>query len=272
MKKIPALFFTLILLVLFVSSCRKIDWWGGGVPPTRIYDVEQCTNTLYNPVHPFLFIKTYDAYTSYPRSIDASFFNVLPPDQLIRFSLKIVYRGSWIYLINQNNPNDTSLFVKLNPAGRVERCYGDENLSNHEFFYKNNRLVSYKFGSLSDTCIYDSYGNILAIKTNVPGGQGHFFQYDYSRKAKYQFYKDEVVNLNNGFTLLTYLGLFPELNPVNVRIKTELGDEFGFKFWSRNLINHQFDAEGKLIRYDVTVPAAPMPEYSMIIKWRAVWR
>jgi hypothetical protein len=51
---------------------------------------------------------------------------------------------------------------------------------------------------------------------------------------------------------LHYLGFFPELDPVNVRINSYNGqDTRKWLISNHQLVNHQFDANGNLIQYDV---------------------
>ena len=73
--------------------------------------------------------------------------------------------------------------------------------------------------------------------------------------------------IDNGFTLLCYLGFFPELNPVHIRTHVDLGPQNGFKYWNKNIFNHQFDSEGKLTKYDVGFTTGII-EYTMTIRWR----
>lgn len=268
-KSLTATSCWLLLFILLFSSCYKIDWLGGNQPPGKKYEVAECISSMYSPGHPYLFVKTYDGFKKYPSEINASFFNVRPPTDLVHFNLRIVNKGSWIYLINKDNPVDTSLFVKLNGNNRIESCYGDENLSNQQFYYKNNRLVATGLnGNRFDTCIYDQYGNISYLGwINQAAGDGYRYTYDYSRKAKQQFYMDELRRLDNGFTLLCYLGFFPELNPIHVRTHVDLGTLNGFKYWNKNIFNHQFDSEGKLIKYDVGY-FTDYTEFTMTIRWK----
>lgn len=258
--------------LLFLTSCYKIDWIGGGFPAEKNYQVEQCISTLYTPDHPFLFVKSYSGASLNPVSINASFFNEISPDQLFHYDLRIVYKGRFIFLINKNNVYDTLYFVEMNDKNRpiVSRGIGD--LGDFRYEYKNNRLVSVNWGlgsvsNYKDTCIYDNYGNILSIKPSVIG-DGYTYEYDYSRKAKYQYYQDELRMLNNGFTLLCYLGLFPELNPVNIRTHVNVGSAPSGGFWSKYLINHEIDDKGRLVKYGVTSSLAYPELYTMTIKWR----
>lgn len=262
---------SLLTLITF-NSCYKIDWIGGNPPPNKNYQVEQCISTMYTPNHPYLFVKSYSGSSIYPSAINASFFNVISPDNLFHYNLRIVNKGSFIYFLNFDNALDTIYTVKMNEKNRPMVSYGIEDLNSFRYEYKNNRLVSIYWGlcntcNTRDTCIYDNVGNILSIFENS-SMQGYTYQYDYSRKGKYQFYMDELKRVNNGFTLLSYLGLFPELNPINIRTHVNLGSSPSQGFWSRSLFNHQFDDKGRLVKYDVAYSADYSPEYSMLIKWR----
>lgn len=260
-----------LLTISVINSCYKIDWIGGKPPPLKNYQVEECISSLYTPNHPFLFVKSYSGINICPDGINASFFNVRSPDELFHYDLRIVYKGAFIYLINKSNELDTLYSVRMNSMNRPITSYGNEDLWDLQYEYKNNRLVAIKWGTCNtcyrDTLIYDNYGNILSIFNNG-SGQGYTYVYDYSRKGKYQFYMDELKRLDNGFTLLCYLGLFPELNPVNIRTHVNLGSGPTGGFWSRSLFNHQFDDKGRLVKYDVAYDPSYKPEYSMTIKWR----
>ena len=92
--------------------------------------------------------------------------------------------------------------------------------------------------------IYDKFGNILSFNGNT-------YQYDYSRKAKQQFYCDDFMGNCEPFYLLQYLGFFPEVNnPPNIRTHVETTVFHG------DLTNHKFDHEGKLIGYDFYEPVS----------------
>ncbi len=266
-----------LLGFVFLTSCYKIDWPGGDPIPAKKYDVEACNNSIYSPAHPFLFVKTYDYHSRYAREIDASVFNMRAPTDLLRYQLRIIYLGSEIYLVNKTNASDTSVWIHLNNKGRVETCYAPGDLGGqYSFKYKNNRLVSMEwnseYDSWTDSFSYDNYGNILSRTLSASTGVADIisYQYDYSKKAKHQFYGDELKRIDNAFTLMGYLGLFPELNPVHLRTYVEMGPEGGFKYWKTYLYNHQIDNLGRLLKYDVSRSVEhPTPEYSVTIKWKA---
>lgn len=259
--------YILISIFLF-SSCYKVNWFGDNPPSEKKYQVEQCISSMYNLDHPFLFAKTYSGTNTIPTGIYASFFNETDPASLFKYDLRIIYKGAFIYLINKTNAFDTTYTIRLNSQNRPIAAYGDEDLQKFQFRYKNNRLVAIDWENyFVDSCVYDSYGNILSIKENG-AGIGYTFGYDYSRKGKYQYYQDELRTVDNGFTLLCYLGLFPELNPVNVRTYVRLGPDSGMAYWLRYLINHEFDDKGRLIKYGITSNPGSEAYYFMTIKWR----
>lgn len=260
MKRIARLIGLFAFIFLLTGGCNKIDWLNFPHPPLskNQCDVAEYRLSIYDNLgFPFLFKKTYDNAGDI-KEINASFFNIRPIDQLIHYNLLVLNKGQKIYLVDKTNPADTILVITLNKQGRVQECVGkgDYFPPNSGFLYRNNRLVSFSWWGIRDSCDYDSYGNILSIQPAgnfYPGskGDGTFFEYDYSRKASQQFYLDEITNMNDGFSLLRYLGFFPELNPIHLRTAVNVGTEPGHYYWYKKMINHQVDNNGKLLGYDV---------------------
>jgi hypothetical protein len=206
--------------------------------------------------------------------IEFTLFNLHPV--AVPYKLRLAYHGLSIYLINVDNVQDTTMKIYLNPKGLVKKCIGKLAMDYTQFDYDSkNRLsnITYGFGDgivLSDTCAYDTYGNILSITRfdSRDGRLGNFYKYDYSKKVKRQFYRDEPSS-NDDFTLLQYLGFFPELEPVHVRTHVRVGLETGSFMWDKYLVNHQFDRKGRLIQYDIANnPGGTDISFQAILNWK----
>jgi hypothetical protein len=246
----------LCTIVLLFATCNKIDWDFFRHQAKKNCDVQSYYLTLDHGPAPFLFEKKYNAAGNRITEIVCTFFNVIPLGSALK--LRVAYHGLTIYLVNMDNPLDTTMKIYLNSKGRVKECVGTLGIHYTRFYYDANdrlRNVERSFGDgfiLNDSCEYDSYGNILSIthSQGSAGRAGNFYQYDYSKKGKRQFYFDEP-STNNDFALAQYLGLFPELEPVHVRTHVRVGLEVGSALWDKYLAHHQFDAKGRLKQYDI---------------------
>ncbi len=211
---------------------------------------------------PYLFQKSFDATGKVVTGIDCSFSNDILPWTLSSFTLhlNVVQQGWMILLINKptgikGDIPDTLGRIYLDRDGRPDSCVGvgldpfnAGALTKEHYFYKNGRLLAvndivyynadYFFGG-TDTISYDRFGNPLSFMNN-------YYQYDYSRRVKQQYYSDDFMEADRVFYLLQYLGFFPEVtNPPNVRTRAaDVDAPEGV-----NLSNLQFDSEGKLISY-----------------------
>ena len=268
----------LFAIPLLFSTCYKIDWDFNGSHGKKDCQVQSYYLTPYGdglPI-PFLFEKKFN-HAGRVTEINCSFNNILPFENLIHFNLRVAYHGQEVYLINKESPYDTTLKVYLNAQGRVRECFGTSDfIAHNRFYYNGNRLRAIEFFTPyfdgRDTCEYDAYGNILSITSEdlfMGVRDGYFYQYDYSKKVKEQFYFDEIRDLNNDFALLQYLGCFPELTPVNLRTHTRLGLEIGSATYNKDLINHTYDAKGRLTGYDVVsfFEGTPSLFYKAKLNW-----
>lgn len=258
MKKIIVRTGLFIAIPLLFSTCHKVDWYDvfGSQGKKDCQLQSYILDWDYDFGFPLLFEKKFNPAGDRVTEIHCSFHNVFSGIGPVPFDLRVVYKGSEVYLINKKAPFDTTLKVFLNAQGRVRECLGTGYIFRNKFFYQGNRLRALEYEGLGfhrDTCEYDSRGNILSIAPPGPPGTrwGYFYKYDYTKKAKQQFYMEETRDLNNDFTLLQYLGAFPELNPVNVRIYTRSGPEVGPGGWRHPLLNHRFDSQGRLLGYDL---------------------
>jgi hypothetical protein len=265
------------LLVIAVSaiflSCTKNDL--GNLPflnGQRINDVAEYDLPYYNiaskgsaPLSgPFLFKKIYDPYSHVVKEIDCSFFNNTSSNDVGAYQLLVVQSGRRLLFLNKKIANDTLMKVDFNSQGRVQSFISTFPVSEENSYtpltntytYKNNRLLSLTFSGkvawggnigderdYTDTFKYDTYGNVLSRTSYLT------YSYDYTKKATQQCCIDDYMDFNNGFYLLQYMGLFPELtSPVNIRVFSGNPLLTG-QFWNINFSDHQFDKEGRLISY-----------------------
>jgi hypothetical protein len=269
----------LLTIPLIFSTCYKFDWDFDGSHGKKDCQVQSYYLTPWGDElpFPFLFEKKFN-HAGQVTEINCSFNNILPAEELIHFNLRVAYHGSQVYLINKESPYDTTLKVFLNAQGRVRESIGTSDfIFRNKYYYNGNRLRAVEaftsFFTRRDTCEYDAHGNILSITDQdifMGERDGYFFQYDYSKKVKNQFYFDEIRDLNNDFALLQYLGCFPELEPVHLRTHTRLGLETTAATYDKDLINHTFDAKGKLTGYDVVsfFGGSPSLFYKAKLSWK----
>jgi hypothetical protein len=262
MKKIFTRTGLLLAIPLLFATCSKFDWdlfdkhHGKG-------DCQVASYSLFGAPHPdipWLFKKKFNS-AGRVTEIECAFNTLVQGTDPGDLYLRLAYHGNRVYFINKKNPYDTVVKVFLNTQGRVTHTIGDgERMKNNWYYYRGNKLHIIEFNVADQsvhrsTCEYDNRGNILSISsinTYSNKRDGIFYEYDYSRNAKRQFYMDETRNMNFTFTLLHYLGFFPELNPVNVRTHVRVGLETeGYILTNQTLVNHQFDAKGNLTQYDV---------------------
>jgi len=66
---------------------------------------------------------------------------------------------------------------------------------------------------------------------------------------------------------LQYIGLFPELQPVNLRTSTKVTWGNNYLAYQMNIGNHQVDGQGKLVSYDVMSPGSEQAISHYNINW-----
>jgi len=258
-----------IVLLLLLNSCHKdIYSWDhfpdplAGKNQVAEYHLTQFDQYFTQPLH-YLFGKKFD-HSGKVEEIICSFTADLLPSMVLPFQLDlhIIDKGRKVYLLTLDTIGhgapDTSAIIYLNAEGRPDSCVGNYRLlpsiapvktawEKEFYYYKDHRVFAVRtdnffannfFLSSIDTIRYDRFGNPLSFA-------GNSYEYDYSRKAKLQFYADDYMQNLDEFYLLQYLGYFPEItSPPNVRTR------FSTVVGSLTITNHQFDAEGRLIYYD----------------------
>ena len=268
----PAVVLATASIFMLFNSCVK------DVPPGNFFNplvggcqVAEYHVATFDPLFPtpppYLFRKTFDPSGRIVTGIDCNFTNDILPANLLSSTLhlKIVQKGWVVDLIKADSVKtdfpDTLFRIYLNEKGRPDSCIGSPgsepqagpgSFEKEYYTYKDNRVMEVKMNitfnydgtpfSLdgTDTVKYDKYGNPVSFGTNT-------YTYDYSRKARQQFYCDDFMGIESNFYLLQYLGFFPEVtSPVNVRTGVNTGSDTGGP-----LTGQQFDAEGRLIGYDI---------------------
>jgi hypothetical protein len=281
MEKKLSIAFAVITICILLISCTKTGPGEGGNAPVNIIPWDQAdggcelgyssgrhyyADPLYNK--PFQLIRQYDLLGR--RELLVDFYDTVADQPITLYHFTVLQSGSDIFLIDVQNSTsqypDTAMRIKLDNNGRAQSYQSHLRFSpvngykpeSEIFAYKNNRLytrnitryepeygVTYNF---IDTFRYDAQGNVISHLANS-------YKYDYSRKAKQQYYDDYIDN-SLGFPILQYLTLFPELtSPANVRTHVTSG------YYDENthvintvfdipLLNHQFDSNGFLISYD----------------------
>lgn len=257
-KRIPALSVLMVLATISFLSCKKIIDWKDISPKHMGNQLEVIEYHLpyyedFNIPFPVLFKKVLDPSGKKVKEIDCSFFNVESPFRLTHHELIPERKGKYLYILDKYDLTDTIVTVRFNNHSRPESLTTkgeladfEQNLRFNNFFYENNRLAAVETiftdmqgnkTSRIDSIPYDSYGNILSFGFN-------FYQYDYNKKPRQQFYVDDLMQYNNGYYLLQYLNYFPEVtNPTHVRtqVQTPLG--------RIALSNHSFDEDNRLTGY-----------------------
>lgn len=269
----PSVVLATATIFMLFNSCIK------NVPPKDFFNplVGGCQvaeyhlgsfGTLFPTPPSYLFQKTFDPSGKIVREIDCSFNDdILPGDLLSRTLFMTVEQKGWIvYLIKKDSDlthiPDTLVRIYLNEKGRPDSCIGGPGsdpeagrtgFEKEYYTYKDNRIQlvrsnitsaqldgpAFTFANV-DMVKYDRYGNPLSFS-------GESYTYDYTRKAKQQFYCDDFMGDESDFYILQYLGFFPEVtSPVNVRTGVNTGSDTGGP-----LTDQRFDAEGRLIGYAI---------------------
>ena len=195
------------------------------------------------------------------------------------FSIK--WTGNGLVFLDANALQDTILVAVFDRKGRVESI-SPGSKATHDFLpttfqYTNNRLSSMGItlagNILTSYFDYDGKGNLVSISdaptTSVPSPGKVEYTYANNKNASAQFYFDEPRKFSwNSFTLLQYIGLFPELQPTNLRTSTKVNWGNNYQAYHMNITNHQMDQNGKLVSYEI---ASPTGGGSSISRYNINW-
>ena len=94
----------------------------------------------------------------------------------------------------------------------------------------------------------------------------HRYEYDYTRKAKDQYYQDEARGFSmDVFSVLHAAGYFPEADPVHLRTRTTVN--WGpYVAYDYDVVNHVID-RGRLVSYQTTYHNYNSPGPAYTIEW-----
>jgi hypothetical protein len=193
--------------------------------------------------------------------------------------LTLHWRENSVAFTKTDSPQDTLLVVNLNkkgdPVSVVAGNSPDPQFPSTQFEYKAQKLTAIKvpFGgkTFSSVFSYDNKGNLVRIQDEkfgsaTPGRVD--YQYDLSSKAVQQVYQDAPRPfIWNTFSLLEYAGFFPSLQPTNLRTRTVVTWEDNYVVYDLKIANHQIDAGGNLVAYDVVNPTDNKRVMSHTIGW-----
>lgn len=217
-------------------------------------------------------------FTGSSMEVDAGVFSA----GTIGYTIPLIVQtsGQNIVFSKPGNPGQTVLVAYLDKKGRVEKILPgtapDPSFLATTFEYDGIRLSSMHITLnnhvLTSNFSYDSRGNIVSIDDlAIPGEPSPgsvVYKYSDNVKASQQFYLDEPRKFSwNSFTLLQYIGMFPELQPVNLRVYAKMIWGAGYVAYEANIANHHLDNEGRLTGYDIVSPMTGGTVASYKVGW-----
>lgn len=251
--------------VLLSVSCTKneVDNPGKKKSTQTLCDVAVFTQQYSGGETRYIFNKAYDLSGTRLSRIDAGLYSGGAIWDTVH--LNLTYDVGKIYFISAENSSDTGLVVHVDNGGRPTRADVGQIIDNgfgpQEFFYENGRL---NLVNIDDNWMriwfrYDDKGNNTQIVTDSSDGLpriNHTYQYEQGKKGSQQFYLDEARGFSfNVLTILHAAGFFPELNPVNTRIRSTV--QWGpYQAYDFALQDHHFDNNGRLLQYSTASPGS----------------
>src|SRR2546430_1656907 len=200
---------------------------------------------------------------------------------LSTLSLDLKWAAAGIAFTKARTITDTVLFAFVSKKGQVDRIVPgnqpDPQFLSTSFEYEGNQIsaLHITIAGKTETSYfnYDNKGNPVSI-TDAPTADvavpGRIeYEYATSEKAKQQFYLDEPRKFSwNSFSLLQYIGLFPELQPVNLRTATKVTWGNNYQAYNMKIGNQQLDQEGKLVGYDIIHPQTGNTISHYSVNWK----
>ena len=256
-------------IILF--SCQKVDTLGN--PDLTNKSSKQKKNDCFiasldysngNVPGKLIFKNYYDASDRIIK-VDAGVFS--GGSVLSTLAVDLKWSAAGIAFMKAGSIRDTVLYAFVGKKGRVDRIVPgnqpDMQFLPTSFEYAGDQLAALHItiAGKEETSYfnYDQKGNPSSI-TDAPAADvavpGKIeYQYSANEKAKQQFYLDEPRKFSwNSFSLLQYIGLFPELQPVNLRTATKVIWGNNYQAYNMKIGNQQLDQQGKLIGYDIIYP------------------
>ena len=276
---------SLLAGTLLISSCQKNNF----APENTVSDElaraaenKNCAvtefrcmyNTTPTPQEEIVYSKTYHS-SGKLKNITAAIYSGGANIGSATYSVN--WKKNHVALIHDGT-SDTLLIAELNKNGKVITTR-DGNKPDFQylptsFAYSNERLNTMKIhfsGTDLVANFHYSNGNITRIDdmgdgTSAPGKIE--YQYATGNKIKQQQYFDEPRKFSwNTFTLLQFLGLFPELDGENLRTRTTVDWGNNYIAYDKILVNHQVDQSGRLMQYAVTDPSDGTISSRYFLNW-----
>jgi len=273
---------TLIAGTVFAMSCQKMNSVIGDEISDKKKSKDLCLINSFSYSNSYvptttIFTNNYDL-TGRALQVDAGLFS--GGSVLSSAKLNVTWTTNGIAFIDANAAQDTVLVATFDKKGRVDKITPG-NKPNAQFLpttftYSKNRLQSMNITVAGNTETsnfdYDNKGNLISITdlatTSVPIPGKVEYGYGTNEKAGDQFYFDEPRKFSwNSFSLLQYIGLFPELQPTNLRTSTKVTWGNNYLVYQMNIGNHQMDNQGKLVSYDVISPGNGQTVSHYNINW-----
>ena len=273
---------TLVAGTVLALSCQKVNSVNGDEVPDKKKAKDLCLISSFsysnnNIPTQTIFTNHYDL-SGRTLQVEAGIFSGGSIQSNIPLNVK--WNGNAIAFIDADSPLDTVLIATFTKKGRVDKIVPG-NKANSQFLpttftYDKDRLQSMSItlagNANTSNFNYDTRGNLVSISdlptSSVPIPGKVEYQYATNEKAGDQFYFDEPRGFSwNSFSLLQYIGLFPELQPINLRTSTKVTWGNNYQAYYMNIGNHQMDAQGKLISYDIMSPTSSQAVLHYNINW-----
>jgi hypothetical protein len=233
------------------------------------------TGSENGTVNKYVFQKQNDPVTGKLQKVTAAVYQGGAIINTIMFDVH--WNAGSVAFLRAGTTTDTVLFASLNAEGKpVDVVTGntpDFNYLPTSFEYTNNRLATMKIQNAGRVLVsryqYDNKDNCVSINdeaqaSEIPGRVE--YAYD-NKKADQQLYLDEPRPFSwNTFSLMQFSGLFPELQPTQLRTGVKVFWANNYKAYDVQLVNHQV-TDGKLMKYEVNFGGTNTPN-AQFIDWQ----
>lgn len=281
----------LLCAAFLLAGCQKVDFIKNLLldqRPNRC-DWTSATNGILFDFQerevPFLFQKKYKHGSSELRQIIASYRNIATPAVTAPDTMNVIYKDQRIIFIRLSGDTVAMLTFGLNAkllkAAAVPFMRSDWNLREEfRFSYTGNRLREITY--FEDNKVTWPYIRVQYDKTNKNVSKVLFgnltndfyqdsivYQYDYSKKARGQFYPDEMLGDHfNFWYFLKFLNVLDGVQPENVLLNSYMTNSYPGDI-ERSYTAHKFDSKGNLIYYKQHRNIPQLPFYE---EWQVDWR
>jgi hypothetical protein len=259
---------TCCMLIIAITGCQKKDQWPWGLQKRCDY-VEASSKAISNEndqVLP-LFTKTFDNSGKLTK-IRAAFRNIVGAYYVLE-DFNVSYQGYSIFFTRPSGDTVAALQFNNNKkliwaVTNIPFGTNGSQQYNFRFLYQAGKLKSIESQDFLDN-EYDpepnpwfpylqlSYDNGFKNVSRLDFGSAHIdYEYDHQKKAKEQFYPDEMYGETHKFWyLLKYLNVVPDANPENLLKRSVYSQpEEGYpNNFERRYSDHKLDGSGKLVSY-----------------------